>query len=46
MLFLRWFITGDIGNIFIAAPADIYVSGDLREELLNDAFLSPELGKY
>jgi cell division protein sepF len=34
------------GNIFIAAPADIYVSGDLREELLNDAFLSPELGKY
>ena len=34
------------GNIFIAAPADIYVSGDLREELLNDAFLSPELSKY
>ena len=34
------------GNIFIAAPADIYVSGDLREELLNDAFLSPELRKY
>ncbi len=34
------------GNIFIAAPADIYVSGDLREELLNDAFRSPELGRY
>lgn len=34
------------GNIFIAAPADIYVSGDLREELLNDAFMSPELGRY
>ena len=34
------------GNIFIAAPADIYVSGDLREELLNDAFMSPELSKY
>jgi cell division inhibitor SepF len=34
------------GNIFIAAPSEIYVSGDLREELLNDASLSPELGRY
>lgn len=34
------------GNIFIAAPSGVYVSGDLREELLNEAFLSPDLGNY
>jgi cell division inhibitor SepF len=34
------------GNIFIAAPSEIYVSGDLRDELLSDASLSPELGRY
>lgn len=34
------------GNIFIAAPSEIYVSGDLRDELLNDASLSPQLGRF
>jgi cell division inhibitor SepF len=34
------------GNIFIAAPSEIYVSGDLRDELLSDASLSPELSRY
>lgn len=33
-------------NIFIAAPASIEVSGDLREEILNDSTVSPQLGKY
>lgn len=33
-------------NIFIAAPANIDVSGDLRGELLSDSSLSPELGIY
>lgn len=30
-------------NIFIAAPKNVDVSGDLREEILNGAILSPEL---
>ncbi len=33
-------------SIFIAAPNNIEVSGDLRDEILNDSTLSPELGKY
>lgn len=33
-------------NIFIAAPDSIEVSGDLREEILNDTTVSPQLGKY
>lgn len=34
------------GNIFVAAPPDIEVSGDLREELLNDSTISPNLGAF
>ena len=34
------------GNIFVAAPADVEVSGDLREELLNDSVVSPNLGAF
>lgn len=34
------------GNIFIAAPNNIDVSGDLRNEILNESTLSPELGIY
>lgn len=30
-------------NIFIAAPRNVDVSGDLRDEILNGAILSPEL---
>lgn len=33
-------------NIFIAAPNSIEVSGDLREEILNDSTLSPQLGQF
>lgn len=33
-------------NIFIAAPRNIDVSGDLRDEILNDSTLSPELGVF
>lgn len=33
-------------NIFIAAPESVEVSGDLREEILNDATVSPQLGRY
>ncbi len=33
-------------NIFIAAPGSIEVSGDLREEILNESTISPQLGKY
>lgn len=33
-------------NIFIAAPDSIEVSGDLREEILNDSTVSPQLGRY
>lgn len=32
-------------NIFIAAPDNTEVSGDLREEILNENILSPDLGK-
>lgn len=32
-------------NIFIAAPNNTEVSGDLREEILNENILSPDLGK-
>lgn len=34
------------GNIFVAAPPDIEVSGDLREELLNESTVSPSLGSF
>lgn len=34
------------GNIFVAAPPDIEVSGDLREELLNESTVSPNLGAF
>ncbi|MDD6327513.1 MAG: cell division protein SepF [Eubacteriales bacterium] len=33
-------------NIFIAAPDSIEVSGDLREEILNESMVSPQLGRY
>lgn len=33
-------------NIFIAAPNTIEVSGDLREEILNESTVSPQLGRY
>ena len=33
-------------NIFIAAPKSIEVSGDLREEILNETTVSPQLGQY
>lgn len=33
-------------NIFIAAPDSIEVSGDLREEILNESTISPQLGQY
>lgn len=33
-------------NIFIAAPRNIDVSGDLRDEILNDTTLSPDLAIF
>lgn len=33
-------------NIFIAAPRNIDVSGDLRDEILNESTLSPELTSF
>lgn len=33
-------------NIFIAAPNNIEVTGDLREEILNESTVSPELGRF
>lgn len=33
-------------NIFIAAPNNINVTGDLRDEILNDSTLSPELTAF
>ncbi len=33
-------------NIFIVAPGNIEVSGDLRDEIVNDDTLSPELTKF
>lgn len=34
------------GNIFIAAPSNVDVTGDLRDEIINENTISPELGKY
>lgn len=34
------------GNIFIAAPNNISIGGDVREEILNDNILAPDLGKF
>lgn len=31
-------------NIFIVAPGNIEVSGDLKSEIINDTMISPELG--
>lgn len=33
-------------NIFIIAPGNVEVSGDLRDEIINDSMLSPELTKF
>lgn len=33
-------------NIFIAAPSNIDVTGDLRDELLNNTTFAPELGAF
>ena len=33
-------------NIFIAAPHNIEVSGDLRDEIISESSLVPNLGKY
>ncbi len=33
-------------NIFIVAPGNIEVSGDLRDEIIGDNIISPELGKF
>ncbi len=33
-------------NIFIVAPGNIEVSGDLRDEIISDSMLSPELSKF
>ena len=33
-------------NIFIVAPGNIEVSGDLRDEIVGDDIISPELGKF
>lgn len=33
-------------NIFIAAPMNVDVSGDLRDEILNESTLSPELTAF
>lgn len=33
-------------NIFIAAPQNIDVSGDLRDEILNESTLAPELSTF
>ena len=33
-------------NIFIAAPMNVDVSGDLRDEILNESTLSPELTSF
>ena len=33
-------------NIFIVAPGNIEVSGDLRDEIVGDNIISPELGKF
>lgn len=33
-------------NIFIVAPGNIEVSGDLREEIISDSMIAPELTKF
>lgn len=33
-------------NIFIVAPGNIEVSGDLRDEIISDSMISPELTKF
>ncbi len=33
-------------NIFIVAPGNIEVSGDLRDEIISDSMISPELSKF
>ena len=33
-------------NIFIVAPGNIEVSGDLRDEIISDSMLSPDLTKF
>ena len=33
-------------NIYIVAPGNIEVSGDLRDEIISDSMLSPELTKF
>ena len=33
-------------NIFIVAPGNIEVSGDLRDEIVGENIISPELGKF
>ncbi len=40
-------ISAITGNIFVAAPQETKVSGDLREEIRNAAAgISPQLGNY
>ncbi len=38
-------IQGISNNIFIAAPSNIAVTGDLREEILNESALSPNINR-
>ena len=38
-------IQGISNNIFIAAPSNIDVTGDLREEILNDSSISPNVNR-
>ena len=38
-------IQGISNNIFIAAPSNIAVTGDLREEILNESSLSPNINR-
>lgn len=38
-------IQGISNNIFIAAPSNIAVTGDLREEILNESSISPDLNR-
>ena len=33
-------------NIFIVAPGNIEVSGDLKDEIISDSMISPELTKF
>ena len=38
-------IQGISNNIFIAAPSNIAVTGDLRDEILNESSISPDLNR-